>query len=666
MRAIQGYRPDLVTWSVLALVVVALVMRLVDLDARPMHHDESLHATFSWYFAEGRGYLHDPLMHGPLQFHAIAGAFRLFGTSEVVSRLPAAFAGTALVASPLLLRRWFGGTGTVSVAVLLALSPVLLYFSRFARNDIPIALFTMLLVAAVWRYREGRAGAVSVENGSGGAGARSSGAGWLLLAAAALALSFTAKETAYLTAAMMLVYLDAAVASALVPTRLSGWRRRLVWAALLPVAWAVVALWPLLAPLRRRLALGEWSRAADMLIVVGTLTATQIAALAQLPIEAIGGELTDGRERTISVVAIAALSGGAAVVGLLWNWRWWLAGAAVFAAIYVPLYSTMGSNPAGLYSGLWSSLDYWIAQQDVQRGQQPGFYYALMLPLYEPLALLAALVGGTWLIVRGNRLARLLAWWFVATFAALSLAGEKMPWLTVHLALPLLLLTGLAADHALPLFAAARPRAGAAARLRATAVSGAVLVLVIVLGGLVLRTGSAVSYVHPATPVEPLIYTQTSPDLPALAEEIAAYAEASGVGVGLPMTVETTASLSWPWAWYLRDYTQVHYVSGEMLRADGVEPDRVLIATAHTLTDMPELRANYERAVPYRHRSWFPERRYKSTNAGLVVAGLANGSLLGDWWEFLARRIDESTIGSLEAEVLFPKVSTPRAVGEAR
>jgi uncharacterized protein (TIGR03663 family) len=660
MTAIRGWRPGVVTTVVLAIVAVALVMRLVDLGARAMHHDESLHALFSWYYAEGRGYAHDPLMHGPLQFHVIAGAFRLFGSNEVVARLPAALAGTALVASPLLLRRWLGGTGTVAAAALLALSPALLYFSRFARNDVPIALFTLLLVIAVWRYRQGGPAMGTASEAATGRGDRR----WLLLAAGALALAFTSKESAYLTAAMLLLYLDGAVAWSLVPSKLVGMRRALAWAALLPVAWALVALWPLAASLRRRLKLGGWSRGADLLVLLGTLTATQIAALAQLPVEALTGELSEQRERALSVVAIAGLFGGAAAVGVLWSWRTWLAGAAVFAAIYLPLFSSLGSNPEGIYSGLWSSLDYWVAQQDVQRGGQPGFYYALLLPVYEPLALLVGLAGGAWLVARGNPLARLLAWWFVVTFVGLSFAGEKMPWLTVHLALPLALLAALAADRALPLIAATLTRPSTPARAWAGAGLGAALVLA--LGGLGLRTGTAVSYGHPDTPVEPLIYTQTSPDVPALARKIEAHAEASGHGSELPLVIDTTASLSWPWAWYLRDFARVRYASSEELRAQGVASDSVLIAASSTLAGTPELRESYERAVPYRHRWWFPEGRYKSANAGLVIEGIADGSLLADWWQFLATRVDEATLGSLDGEVLFPPAPTVRAADEGR
>ena len=225
-------------------------------------------------------------------------------------------------------------------ATLLALSPVLLYYSRFARNDLPFALFTTLLVASVWRYRE------QGGEGARGAAGRIRGGGWLLLAAAALALSFTTKETAYLTAAMMLLYLDASVAWGLVPERLRGGRRLLCWAALLPAAWVLVALWPLAGALRRRWGLGPWSPDCDLLVVVGTLTATQVGAFALIPAEAWWGELSGDRARTFSGAVLLLLVGGSAAVGLLWS-RWWLLPALLFFAIYVPLYTTFGTNPPG-------------------------------------------------------------------------------------------------------------------------------------------------------------------------------------------------------------------------------------------------------------------------------------------------------------------------------
>src|SRR5436853_61892 len=54
------------------LTLLAFAMRMIDLGARAMHHDESLHALYSWYLFVGRGYTHDPMMHGPFLFHFTA------------------------------------------------------------------------------------------------------------------------------------------------------------------------------------------------------------------------------------------------------------------------------------------------------------------------------------------------------------------------------------------------------------------------------------------------------------------------------------------------------------------------------------------------------------------------------------------------------------------
>jgi hypothetical protein len=52
----------------LALFVSAVLTRFWDLGSRALHHDESLHAWFSYNYAIGKGYQHDPLMHGPFLF----------------------------------------------------------------------------------------------------------------------------------------------------------------------------------------------------------------------------------------------------------------------------------------------------------------------------------------------------------------------------------------------------------------------------------------------------------------------------------------------------------------------------------------------------------------------------------------------------------------------
>ncbi len=622
-------RPDAVTVAVLVVTLAALLMRLYDLGARAMHHDESLHAIYSWYYAEGRGYEHDPLMHGPLQFHLIAGLFRVLGDSEVVSRLPAAFAGTALVAAPLLLRRWLGGPATVIAALLLTVSPSLLYFSRFARNDLLVALWTLLIVTAVWRYRE------------------HGGWGWLLLLATALALSFATKETAYITAAVMLLYLNVVLWLELLTRRRERGRRRFLEAALLlPVAWVIAVFW---RPLASRLGLGKRPREADLLIVLGTLTLPFLSALVRVPAQALAGPLDANAEFSLALATVIAAFAAAAAVGLLWSVRRWTPLMAVVVVITLPLYTAGFTNLDGSGGAFWNSLDYWLDQQEVQRGTQPWFYYFMMVPLYEFMALIPAVAGGLWLLLRRDRLAALLLWWFAGTFIILSYAGEKMPWLTVHMALPLALLAaralGLAASSVVP-----RLRGAAAVPVRAGALAAALLLALLFAASV--RASVEVTYAHPDTPVEPLIYTQTSPDVPALLRQILALSEQAEQP--LTITVDTTASFSWPWAWYLRDYPAVSYGAADYV-GERTPEDGIVIAARSTLSANPELERRFAFSSPYRHRWWFPEQGYRATTGRSLLAGMRDGSLFGQWRDFYWSRGDESAIGSIDGAVLFPQ-----------
>ena len=138
------------TYVVLA--VAAAVMRFWDLGARAFHHDESLHAFYSWNLYAGEGYIHNPMMHGPFQMEATAGLFFLLWDSDYTARLLYAIAGTALVLMPLLFRSRLGDWGALFTSLMLAFSPAMLYYSRFARNDILMAVWALGIVIAMWRY----------------------------------------------------------------------------------------------------------------------------------------------------------------------------------------------------------------------------------------------------------------------------------------------------------------------------------------------------------------------------------------------------------------------------------------------------------------------------------------------------------------------------------
>ena len=66
------------------------------LGDRALHHDETLHAFFSWLIFHGEGYVHDPLLHGPFLYFFGALIYFLFSVSDATARLGPALFGVAL------------------------------------------------------------------------------------------------------------------------------------------------------------------------------------------------------------------------------------------------------------------------------------------------------------------------------------------------------------------------------------------------------------------------------------------------------------------------------------------------------------------------------------------------------------------------------------------
>jgi predicted membrane-bound mannosyltransferase len=121
-------------------------------------------------------------------------------------------------------------------------------------------------------------------------------------------------------------------------------------------------------------------------------------------------------------------------------------------ALFALLFTSLFTNLYGLVSATVATdgtLLYWMGQHDYRRGEQPWFYYLLLFPQYE---FFAVLFGGAAVVLTGWQTLRIvlrrarpgpryffrlfLTIWFLAILAALSWAGEKMPWLVTHIALP--------------------------------------------------------------------------------------------------------------------------------------------------------------------------------------------------------------------------------------
>ena len=226
MVTLRRRRPGRDVVACAGLVALAVVLRLVGLADRPFHHDESQDAYFSWTFFTTGEYQYQPLLHGPVRFYLTAGAYALFCDSDFTARLVPALVGSLLVPLPVLLREQLGRPAAYAAALLLAVGPSYLYFSRFAREDIYVVLITLALLVVTFRFLA------------------SPRRHQPALAGALLALCFATKESTFITVFVAGTFFVAALAWQV--RRAGSWReaelvRTVASVGRVPWVWGLVA-----------------------------------------------------------------------------------------------------------------------------------------------------------------------------------------------------------------------------------------------------------------------------------------------------------------------------------------------------------------------------------------------------------------------------------------
>ena len=293
-----------------------------------------------------------------------------------------------------LFRDRLGRLGALFTSVMLAFSPAMLYFSRFARNDILMAVWALGLVICMWRYMdEGKHR-------------------YIYIAAVLLALAFASKETAYLLTALLGLFLALLIiarnASAVVAAAQIRIGETTTVAAIGRLARAVRARTTSFADVRGpaaflllliTLTLPLWSAA------IGLFQETPLLSWSNLTFVAAEGGTgpigsPSGGAILIAGLLVAALFVIAALAGMQWNYGVWVIAALAFYAVFILTYSTFFSNLGGINTGMWQSLGYWIVQQDVARGNQPWYYYFVITPLYEFLPLALAIAAAVYYRVK--------------------------------------------------------------------------------------------------------------------------------------------------------------------------------------------------------------------------------------------------------------------------
>ncbi|MBL9169235.1 MAG: TIGR03663 family protein [Verrucomicrobiales bacterium] len=182
-------------WSALAAlfaVLAALALRVPKLETRPLHNDEAVNAVKLSELWEKGSYAYDPdEYHGPSLHYASLPFLWLSGTrsanelSDATLRWVTVAFGVALILLLLLLVDGIGRPAVAWASLFIAISPAMVFYSRYFIHEMLLVFFTALTLGAGWRYSQ------------------TPSALWALIAGAGLGLMFTTKETFVLTLAAM-------------------------------------------------------------------------------------------------------------------------------------------------------------------------------------------------------------------------------------------------------------------------------------------------------------------------------------------------------------------------------------------------------------------------------------------------------------------------------
>ena len=189
-------------FGVVGVFIVGAILRLYDLNLVPMHHDEGVNGNFLLKLVRDGGFRYDPEnYHGPTLYYFSAiipwitkllfgsATSESYGLTTFNVRLVTVVFGLATIGLVFLLRRRLGSLATLSAGLMLAISPGAVYLSRYYIHESLFVFFTLGIVVAAILFYDKR------------------NPTYLTAAGASAALLFATKETAMISAGVLIIAL---------------------------------------------------------------------------------------------------------------------------------------------------------------------------------------------------------------------------------------------------------------------------------------------------------------------------------------------------------------------------------------------------------------------------------------------------------------------------
>ncbi|HEX8160452.1 MAG TPA: hypothetical protein VF538_01025 [Pyrinomonadaceae bacterium] len=535
-----------------AVLAVAALLRAFSLELKPLHHDEGVNGFFLLGLLRQGKYRYDPTnYHGPTLYYftlplaSFAASHQWLGT-WVLRSVTAAF-GLATVWLALCLRRYVGAVGALACAALLAVSPGMVFFSRYYIHEMLFVFFTLGIVVGALRFYEGERDAAP-----GGQAGDRGGLTGLLVAVFSFALVaislLTVKHYATFTRAWAVasLLLIAVCLAALVALLRLYDGARAYHLALASVSAALLFATKETAFITAGVLLIAWGMASLWVRLVGRAGRARPAEPKR-----------KGRDKR---PAGAGEGFAHAPLGLVERFGGWthalflLAGAvAIFLFVNILYYSSFFTNPKGVSDAV-EALYVWRKTGESGFHGYPFYKYFEWLVFGDyggkwrfgeeaPLVMLATLGALLSLWETRRRFPLFAALWGFGLFAAYSIIKYKTPWLALSWLLPFAVSGGYAIDRLY------RARGW---RVVSLALLGACLAVAA-------WQSYQINFVHYDDDRYAYVYAHTKRDFHELLAQMDAITARTGDKYEAGINVAVENQEYWPLPWYVRDYKHIGY-----------------------------------------------------------------------------------------------------------
>lgn len=545
------------TWYIScgAIVVVAWLLRFVLLGIKPLHHDEGVNGHFLMTLFRDGVYKYDPAnYHGPTLYYISLAFTKIFGLETLPIRWSVAVWGVLVVVLALFLRRYVGRIGSLFAALFLALSPGLVYISRYFIHEMFFIFLAMALAVSIAYFIEKTKpglgsifwmgllllvcflptslvladaagknnatvywsifiGILAVELGLiylliQSLRSWNEGRGiYLFLASASVSLMFATKETAFITLGTMLI------------------------------ACVCIPIWRSIFPAARQLP-DDFQNSA--------LTFANFRT-----------SLGTGTDKTLLIVGAAA----------------------VFIYVFVLFFSSFFTYPEGVKKA-FEAYALWTKTGGKEHVSGMWAYIEWGKEIEAPIMLLS-LAGTVLAFVKPkSKFVMFTGLWAWGLFAAYTIIPYKTPWLAISFLMPMCIPAGYMIGELLTMKEKAVRAIGVILAAAATVV-------------LAYQT-YILNFVKYDDEDQPYVYAHTKREFLDMVGQINYYAEKSGKGN--QAAVQIMSPDYWPLVWYLKDYSKAFF-HGRIVSADNAE--MIIAKTPDQDVEMRQYLIQYDRVGKY-------------------------------------------------------------------